>query len=190
MRPASTLEFQGAEGLDEGYAICQAKLEQLRQRHAQLASRRNALSMLLDLLQSRREALNQRLQKPLLKHLERYLGLLFPSATMQLDEQLVPEALVRESSGAGALQELSFGLQEQIGLIGRLAYADMLREAGHPTLLILDDTLVHSDANRMTKMKRPLFDAATRHQVLIFTCHPENWRDIGAEIRDVHDLEV
>lgn len=189
-RLESTLEVQGAEGLDEQYASCQAKLEQLRQRHAQLASRRNALSMLLDLLHSRREALNQRLQQPLLKHLERYLGLLFPSATMQLDEQLVPEALVRESSGAGALQELSFGLQEQIGLIGRLAYADMLREAGHPTLLILDDTLVHSDANRMAKMKRPLFDAATRHQVLIFSCHPENWRDIGAEIRDMHDLEV
>ena len=28
-------------------------------------------------------------------------------------------------------------------------------------------------------MKRVQFDAAQRHQLLLFTCHPANWRDIG-----------
>lgn len=32
-------------------------------------------------------------------------------------------------------------------------------------------------------MKRALFDAAQRHQVLLFTCHPAHWRDMGVPLR-------
>ena len=69
-----------------------------------------------------------------------------------------------------------------MGLISRLAYADLLREAGRPTLIILDDALVHSDQDRLDSMKRILFDAAQRHQILLFTCHPDRWRDLGARV--------
>lgn len=34
-------------------------------------------------------------------------------------------------------------------------------------------------------MKRVLFDASQRHQVLLFTCHPELWRDLGAAPRHI-----
>jgi energy-coupling factor transporter ATP-binding protein EcfA2 len=70
-------------------------------------------------------------------------------------------------------------------LTRRLAYADLLREAGRPTLVILDDTLVHSDTDRLDDMKRILFDAANRHQILLFTCHPEKWSDLGVVPRDI-----
>jgi hypothetical protein len=30
-----------------------------------------------------------------------------------------------------------------------------------------------------------LFDAAQRHQVLLFTCHPEDWRDLGVPVRSL-----
>ncbi len=83
------------------------------------------------------------------------------------------------------MQSLSFGAREQLGLISRFAYADLLQEAGRPTLLILDDALVHSDVQRLAAMKRVLFDAAQRHQVLLFTCHPEAWRDAGVAIRNL-----
>ena len=39
-------------------------------------------------------------------------------------------------------------MREQMGLISRPAYADLLREAGRPTLVILDDALEHSDVER------------------------------------------
>jgi hypothetical protein len=32
-------------------------------------------------------------------------------------------------------------------------------------------------------MKRALYDAATRHQFLIFTCHPQAWHDLGVAAR-------
>jgi len=38
---------------------------------------------------------------------------------------------------------------------------------------------VHSDEPRLAAMKRVVFDAAQRHQVLLFTCHPAAWRDMG-----------
>jgi uncharacterized protein YhaN len=75
-----------------------------------------------------------------------------------------------------------------MGLISRLAYADLLREAGRPTLIILDDALVHSDEERLALMKRVLFDAGTRHQILLFTCHPMNWRDMGVSPRSLDGI--
>ena len=83
----------------------------------------------------------------------------------------------------GEFGTLSFGAREQMGVISRLAYADLLKEAGRPTLVILDDALVHSDDERLAQMKRVLFDAAQRHQVLLFTCHPADWRDMGVPMR-------
>jgi hypothetical protein len=39
-------------------------------------------------------------------------------------------------------------------------------------------------------MKRILFDAATRHQILLFSCHPGNWRDLGVPARDLQTLKA
>ena len=109
-----------------------------------------------------------------------------------MGEDLAPTGLIRIASGGGKqhmpLDDLSFGSREQIGLICRLAYADLLKEAARPTLIILDDALVHSDAARLGHMKRVLFDAATRHQILLFTCHPKAWEDLGAEVRTMESL--
>ncbi len=93
-------------------------------------------------------------------------------------------------AGSGAYDALSFGAREQMGLISRLAYADLLKEAGRPTLIILDDALVHSDHSRLDQMKRILFDAALRHQILLFTCHPEHWRDLGVAAQDIQALKA
>ncbi|HLU14778.1 MAG TPA: GTP-binding protein, partial [Burkholderiaceae bacterium] len=89
-----------------------------------------------------------------------------------------------------ALDALSFGAREQMGLVTRLAYADLLKEASQPTLIMLDDALVHTDATRLAHMKRILYDAADRHQILLFTCHPEKWRDMGVTPRAMRDLLV
>jgi uncharacterized protein YhaN len=85
---------------------------------------------------------------------------------------------------------LSFGAREQMGIISRLAYAGLLRDAGRPTLIILDDALVHSDEERLAQMKRVLFDAATRHQILLFTCHPAKWRDLGVGARSLEAIRA
>lgn len=180
------LETAGARGLDERRAEIDRDLAQARRRSTELARRAAALDHLLTLLRRHRQALTQRLQAPLQKHLARYLQVLFPRAHLDIDENLGPGPLIRpgpQGDETGNLEALSFGAREQMGVITRLAYADLLRDAGRPTLLVLDDALVHSDEARLAQMKRVLFDAAGRHQILLFTCHPEKWRDMGVAAR-------
>lgn len=187
------LQTAGAQGLDERRAERARDHARAVRRTTELRRRATALDHLLTLLKSHRSALTRRLQAPLQKHLDRYLQLLFPHANLDIDDQLVPGALTRAgATGAesGRFDDFSFGAREQMGVISRLAYADLLREAGRPTLIILDDALVHSDDERLARMKRVLFDAATRHQILLFTCHPENWRDMGVAARSLEALKA
>lgn len=172
------LETLGAQGLDEAQNTIEQEFKRLSQRRQQLQRRASALDLLLNLLRENRQILTRQLQTPLQKHLNHYLNLLFPGATLTVDENLRPEILTRQNNNAD-LNALSFGAREQMGLISRLAYADLLNEAGRPTLIILDDALVHCDGERLEQMKRVLFDAGERHQVILFSCHPERWRGLG-----------
>ncbi|EAR09134.1 AAA family ATPase [Reinekea blandensis] len=189
-RLQTLLEQVGATGLGEKLDDAQRAATQAQQRRVELERRAEALWLLLEQLRSARHRLTQKLQAPLQKHLNHYLRLLFPGAELTVDDQLRPEQLQRKDQDRADMTTLSYGAQEQMGLICRLAYADLLKEAGRPTLIILDDALVHSDRERLDQMKRILFDAATRHQVLLFSCHPENWRDLGVAAVDLQALKA
>lgn len=190
----NTLEVTGAQGLEEQQQEVSGSLSRAKKRQSELSRRAAALELLCDKLEAKRHATLQRLQAPLLQRLQHYLQLLFPGSTMELDEGLSPQKLIRsQASGqteVGSVDALSFGAREQLGLISRFAYADLLATAGKPTLLILDDALVHSDEERLAQMKRVIFDASQRHQVLLFTCHPNAWRDLGASIRGIGLSEI
>ncbi|QJD58240.1 AAA family ATPase [Pseudomonas sp. gcc21] len=189
IRLQSQLQAQDADGLEERRGKSATEHASQLRRVQQFEKRARALSLLASLLQGKRQALTRQLQAPLQRHLNHYLQLLFPQATLEVDENLVPGQLVRGGQERGDFELLSFGAREQMGLISRLAYADLLKEAGRPTLIILDDALVHSDAQRFAQMKRILFDAAQRHQILLFSCHPADWRDMGVPLREIESLK-
>lgn len=188
-----TLEATGAQGLEEARAELATRAQAAERRHAELQLRAQALALVHELIEAKRREATQRLQAPLQKHISHYLKVLFPGATLSLGDDLTPALLTRgNATGAhtaggtrATFDMLSFGAREQMALISRLAYADLLKEAGRPTLVILDDALVHSDGQRLGEMKRVLYDAAQRHQVLLFTCHPDAWRDLGAMPRPI-----
>lgn len=179
------LETQGAQGLEEQIATTQAQVQDSDRRCAAFERRVQALRLLIQVLTEQRRALTQQLHQPLQKHINHYLRLLLGKASVELDEHLTPRWLQRDGQGllADDIDGLSFGAREQIGLIARLAYADLLQQAGRPTLLILDDVLVHSDSDRLEAMKRILNDAARRHQILLFTCQGDKWMDMGVPLR-------
>jgi uncharacterized protein YhaN len=177
------LEQAGAQDIQGEVERLSGQLAQAQARLSALQLRAAALDDLCQRLDAARQARLQRLHAPLQRHLEPYVRLLWPQARLVLDDALVPSQLIRDRDGlAEPLDMQSHGTREQLGLISRLAYADLLREAGRPTLLILDDALVHTDAQRLVAMKRILFDAASRHQVLLFTCQPELWQDMGVGV--------
>lgn len=179
----------GAQGLEEDRATLQTQLTLATRRETEMTRRARALDLLVTQLEDKRQAVMRQLLAPLQQHVSHYLAILFPEARIEIGEDLAPHALIRKS-GRGhedkaELDTLSFGSREQMGLISRLAYADLLKAAGKPTLIILDDALVHSDTSRLDRMKRVIFDAAQRHQILLFTCHPEDWRDMGVGLREL-----
>ncbi len=185
----SQLETVGASALGERLAGVNASLEQTQRRHAELKLRADALSLLDKVLVEERDAAVAQLQAPLTERLGHYLKRLFPQAALALGDDLSPASLARDGR-LDALDALSFGTREQMGILTRLAYADLLKAAGRPTLLMLDDAAVHTDRTRRDALKRALLDAATRHQILLFTCHPELWDDLGIRQRALDDLKA
>jgi len=187
----ATLEALGADGLDEKLAAAEEEVKRQDRRLRQYRLRADALNLLAKRLSAHQEAATQRLYGPLRDKLQNYLKILFPGTTLIIGiDKLRPTALGRNGSEL-MLDAYSHGTREQLGVIARFAYADLLKEAGQPTLLILDDALVHSDADRRQQMKRIIHDASQRHQILLFTCHAEDWRDAGARtMTDVANLRA
>ncbi|MGY6254967.1 AAA family ATPase [Paraburkholderia caledonica] len=188
-RLRSQLETVGASGLGERLAALDAKVEQAIRRKEELSLRAGALSLLDEVLVAERDAAVAQLRAPLTERLGHYLKRIFPQSTIALGDDLSPATLDRFGR-ADTLEALSFGTREQLGILTRLAYADLLKASGRPTLLMLDDAAVHTDAARRDAIKRALIDAATRHQILVFTCHPELWDDLGVRQRAIDDMKA
>jgi len=110
-----------------------------------------------------------------------YLQLLFPGAEITIDENLHITGVVREGGYEEAFQHLSMGTQEQIAVLVRLAFAEMLVEQGHPATVILDDALVFSDDRRMSRMFDILNMAARNVQVIMLTCREQLFEELGGQ---------
>lgn len=67
----------------------------------------------------------------------------------------------KSSEGQG-VRIVCIGWGSLIALISRLAYADLSKEAGKPTLILLDDALVNTDGQRLDLMQRVLYETFGR----------------------------
>ena len=92
-----------------------------------------------------------------------------PGARALLDERFAVTGLTRDGRDE-SFDILSAGTQEQIAVLVRLAFADLLREQGRPAPVILDDALVFSDDERIERMFDILSAAAERMQIVVLTC--------------------
>ena len=120
---------------------------------------------------------------------------------LQFNDAFLPQKLTNRSETAMfELSEESTGAQEQIGMLVRLALGSLLSSATEPAVAVLDDPLTHSDSGRMSRMRRILRrisegDASLNPpagplQILIFTCHPEFFRDEQATVIDLEDAQI
>ncbi len=82
-------------------------------------------------------------------------------------------------AGPEAFDRLSDGTVEQVAVLLRLAYADLLLEQGKPAMLILDDALAYSDRDRLELIFDVLARAAERMQVLVLTCRADAFSRLG-----------
>ncbi len=187
-RLESGIATEAGIGLDEQIEAAQRRGEAaaaLRAGHAREAA---ILTLLRDtLLQADREA-RERTVAPLMTRIGPYLQALFPRAELRLGENFQITALTRptaEPSGGAADADderfdlLSHGTREQIAILARLAFADMLLASGRPAFLVLDDALTFADPARMERMFDILTDAGRRMQILVLTCRDDIAAGLG-----------
>jgi hypothetical protein len=183
LRDIAVLESRIAR--DEGVGI-EEQLEEARRHRddvGQECARFQREGQILELLrrtleEAEREA-KERYMAPVIQRITPYLQKLFPNASIRCDENFQITALMREGEQMERFEGLSDGTQEQIAVLTRLAFADMLLDSGRPAMVILDDALAYSDSDRLEKMFDVLAEASTRMQILVLTCRGELFTRLG-----------
>ena len=175
----SHVEALEGAGLDEAIQKKVRELELHSEEHRRSEREVRVLSLLLSTLRTAEQEAKERYLSPVLNRIRPYLQLLFPGAEIAIDEDLRIVGVVREAGYEEAFHHLSMGTQEQIAVLVRLAFAEMLIEQCHPAAVILDDALVFSDDRRMNRMFDILNMAARNVQVIIFTCREQLFEELG-----------
>ena len=174
------IEAQEGAGIDEAIANTERELDQARQRAARFERDVAVLELLLSTLHEAELEAKERYLAPVLDRVRPYLQMLFPNAAINMDEQFNIVGVSRQSGYEERFERLSIGTQEQIAVLVRLAFAEMLVDQGAPAAVILDDALVFSDDRRMQLMFDILSHAARRVQIIVFTCREQLFEGLGA----------
>ena len=175
----SRVEAAEGAGLDEAIERQARELELAEEEQRRQNREVEVLSLLLSTLRSAEQEAKEQYLSPVLKRVRPYLQLLFPGADIRIDENLHIAGVVREAGYEEAFHHLSMGTQEQIAVLVRLAFAEMLVEQGHPATVVLDDALVFSDDRRMGRIFDILNMAAGNVQVIVFTCREQLFEGLG-----------
>lgn len=175
----SRVEALEGAGLDESIEQKAREMELCEQECRRFDRDVEVLTLMLSTLRAAERDAKERYLSPVLKRVRPYLQLLFPGAEIAIDENLHITGVLRQAGYEEAFHHLSMGTQEQIAVLVRLAFAEMLVEQGHPATVILDDALVFSDDRRISRMFDILNIAARNVQVIIFTCREQLFEELG-----------
>lgn len=177
----SHIEALEGAGLDEAIQQQERELELAEEQLRRYEREVTVLSLLSTTLRSAETDAKERYLSPVLKRVRPYLQLLFPGAEITIDENLHIVGVVRQDGYEESFQHLSMGTQEQIAVLVRLAFAEMLVEQGHPATVVLDDALVFSDDQRMDRMFDILNMVGQQVQIIVLTCREQLFEGVGGK---------
>ncbi|WP_422918736.1 AAA family ATPase [Rhizosaccharibacter radicis] len=182
-------------GLDEALDAQERLGDALGAEVAAFKREADVLLLLRDTLERAGRDARERHLAPLTGRMTPFLRALLPGAAVELDDGFRVRALHRRASSGGSMgsglgttpgpgdaepfERLSDGTQEQIAVLARLAFADMLVQGGQPAVLVLDDVLAFSDRARAERMFDILSEAATRMQIVVLTCRADLFAGLG-----------
>ena len=175
----SHIEVLEGAGIDEDIEQKSRDLELAWDKLSRYEREANILSLLLSTLRAAEKEAKERYLSPVLNRVRPYLQILFPGADVVVDENLHIVGVVRDDGYEESFGRLSMGTQEQIAVLVRLAFAEMLVEQGHPATVVLDDALVFSDDRRMSRMFDILNMVAMRVQIIVLTCREQLFEAVG-----------
>ena len=173
----ATITSEGAKGLAGQLDAVREEEAAAQEAAARLTAEADTLELLRTTLREAQETAARTFLGPVTKRAVQYVRRVLPDCDVTFDGELGLTSIVRGgvSEGCG---DLSRGTQEQLAVLTRLAFADMLLDKGEPVSLILDDPLVYSDDGRLEIMTDILTSAAERMQVILLTCRERAFRHV------------
>lgn len=172
------LKVFGEEGLHEKLHAAQSHLDHIRQENAAMIQRAEAARLLYLTMKEERDRARRAYAAPLKEKIERLGRLVFNNSfEVDVTEDLSVASRVMDGSNV-PFESLSGGTKEQISLIARLACAITVSKDGGASL-ILDDALGYTDPERLKLMGAVLAKAGKECQIIILTCVPERYNNVG-----------
>lgn len=165
------------DGLDEKIAEAGRTASRLKLDCEGYERERAALALLDQTLNDAEKTQTERYLAPLVRTLQPAFSTVFPGASLEMDTGFGLCGLTRRT--AEEFGKLSDGTREQIAVLVRLGFAELLHARQSPAILVLDDALSFSDSQRLELMFDVLANAATRFQILVLTCRAEAFARLG-----------
>jgi hypothetical protein len=195
--------LEGSEGLHAQRARLSAQADELTRVTSSEELESDAVDRLYELFEECREKQLGTLMGPIHDRVLNWMRVLDIGdyKEVRFGDTFLPEKLVRRDGTAEfTIGEESTGAQEQIGMLVRLALGSLLTRPGEPTVAVLDDPLTHCDVGRVNRMRVILRRSSEGDpkqsppagplQVMLFTCHPEWFRDEQATVIDLENPEA
>lgn len=173
------LKINGEDGLHDKLNVAQSALVRAEYKYASLIKRAAAVKLLYETMRQERDKARRAYVAPLRDRIEA-LGYLVFDNTLQIEVSDDLQIASRTLQGITVdFDSLSGGTKEQLSLIFRLACAMLVaKDGGAPVML--DDALGYTDPERLRLMGAILAKAAKECQIVVFTCVPDRYSNIGA----------
>ena len=184
----SRISQTAGAAVEEELAQVQGELQSAQHRLEAVSFEVEVLKRLEQALEAARSSAQDTYLKPVLQELQPLLRQLWPEVSLTMDgNRLLPDQLQRGAQSE-AYDALSGGTQEQIDLLVRLAFAQLLARSGSPAPVILDDAIVYTDDARIEKIFDALTLQAERIQILVFTCRQKSFRSLGGAVLSIRPV--
>ena len=172
------LQQAQADGRFESMEAAERQLEERKTTFESTHRRAMAAELLWSTLNKHRDAARQAYVRPLAEAIERLGAIVFGSGfEVELgdDWSLISRTLDGKTL---PFDDLSVGAKEQLGILTRLAAAQIVsKQGGVP--LIIDDALGFSDPSRLETMGATIAAAGKNSQIIILTCTPGRFTHVG-----------
>ncbi len=167
-----------ANGRFEALEAAERQLEELQTRYETTTQRANAARRLWETLNKHRDATRKAYVKPLQDGIEQLGRIVFGADfSIELDDSWTLIACTRNATTI-PFEALSVGMQEQLGILTRLAAARIVsNQDGVP--LIIDDALGFSDPGRLETMGAAIAATGKDSQIILLTCTPGRFTHVG-----------
>ncbi len=171
LKRRGALEQVGGAYAEEQALQAQERVEAVREREGGLEVEYEAWKLLVETLREVEKQETAHLGKALVGPVSSRISEL--TGGRYGDMAIGPELDAGGIRFAGAertFRELSVGAREQIAILLRISIAEALG-----AFVVLDDQLTQTDESRMVWLRELLEEAAARIQIVVLTCHPEDY---------------